>query len=208
MIRHLRNLAFFLESSYWEIRARCQFALRGIRWPDKLKVYGKLGLSARGSLVLGKNIRINNDSRYNRAGINHPTQIVVGPNARLEIGNHAGISGSVIYCTERIEIGDHVMLGANSKIYDTDFHPLDAARRRSKEPGPTAPVKIGDDVWLCANVTVLKGVTIGDRSVVAAGSLVTRNIPADCLAAGMPARVIRHINAADPAVGLTTDQEE
>ena len=76
-------------------------------------------------------------------------------------------------------------------MYDTDFHPVDYQDRRESQPGLTADVAIEDDVWLGANVTVLKGVTIGARAVIGAGSVVTRDIPADTFAAGAPARVVR-----------------
>ena len=180
--------------SYWNARARLQFTIRGVSWPERLNVRGKLGLSALGTIRLGTDITIVNDSKYNRAGINHPTQLVAGAGAMLKIGNHVGISGASIFCVESISIGDHVLIGANSRIYDTDFHPLDYLARRNSELAATAPVVIEDDVWLAANVTVLKGVTIGARSVIAAGSVVTRDIPPDTLAAGSPAKPIRDLS--------------
>ena len=183
-----------VDHGYWNARARMQFRIRGVAWPRNLQVRGRLGLSARGSIELGENVTIINSSKYNRAGVNHPSQIVSAAGARLRIGNEVGMSGSVVYCTERIEIGNNVMLGVNSKVYDTDFHPLDFRARRDKQGAESAPVVIGDDVWLCANVTVLKGVTIGARSVIAAGSVVTSSIPEDSLAGGIPARVIRRLD--------------
>jgi acetyltransferase-like isoleucine patch superfamily enzyme len=132
-------------------------------------------------------------SRYNRAGINHPTQLVVGPHASLQIGDRVGISGAAIYCSERITIGNDVLIGANCLIYDTDFHPISARDRLAGKPPLTGAVEIGDGVWLGANVTVLKGVAIGARTVVAAGSIVTKSLPEDCVAAGIPARFVRHI---------------
>ena len=182
---------------YWTARARIQFFVRRVRWPINFEVRGNLGLSSLGNIELGSNVTIISDSKHNRAGINHPTQLVAGAGATLKIGDHVGISGASIYCTEAITIGNHVLIGANSKIYDTDFHPIDYLARRANEKPATAPVAIEDDVWLCANVTVLKGVTIGKRAIIAAGSVVTSDIPADHLAGGVPAKVIRRLNQSD-----------
>lgn len=182
---------------FWNQRARCQFFLRGVRWPEGLRVMGPIGVSAPGEIVIGKHVSIVGDSTFNRAGINHPTQLVAGVNATLTIGDHTGISGASIYAEQRIEIGKHVLIGANCHIYDTDFHPLNWKERRTSGAPATAPVIIKDDVWLAANVTVLKGVTIGARSVIAAGSVVTKDIPADVLAGGAPAKVIKHLESTE-----------
>jgi len=179
---------------YWNLRGRVTFAFRRVRWPDNFTLLGKVGLSAQGQITIGSNVSIVSDSIFNRAGINHPTQLVAGKGATLVIGDNTGISGASIYALESIEIGKHVLIGANCHIYDTDFHPMDWKQRRESGEPAKAPVKIEDDVWLAANVTVLKGVTIGARSVIAAGSVVTRDIPSDVLAGGSPAAVIRKLN--------------
>ena len=92
----------------------------------------------------------------------------------------------------RITIGDNVMLGPNVTIA-TALHPLEAEARSKKENQRNLPVVIGNNVWLAAGVTVLPGVTIGDNAVVGAGSVVTRDIPANTLAVGVPAKAVRPI---------------
>ena len=178
---------------FWQVRARVQFLVRRVQWSKNLTVLGPMGLSANGKMLIGEDVTIVNSSTYNRAGINHPTQLVAGAGATLSIGNNSGISGASIYAMEQIEIGNHVLIGANCHIFDTDFHPMDWKLRRQSGPPSTAAVRIGDDVWLAANVTVLKGVTIGARSVIATGSVVTSDIPSDVLAGGVPAKVIRKL---------------
>lgn len=101
-----------------------------------------------------------------------------------------------------IAIGRRVLLGPAVQLI-TAMHPLRVAERRTPHADVaagsaawrtmTAPVTIGDDVWLGAGVIVLPGVTIGERSTVAAGAVVTRDVPPDCLAAGTPAQVIRSL---------------
>ena len=190
---------------FWNLRARIQFASRGVKWPKHLTIKGPLGLSAIGRIELGNHVTIVNDSKYNRAGINHPTQLVAGRDAILKIGNNVGMSGASIYAKSSIQIGDHVLLGANTRIYDTDFHPIHFQDRLAGVPAKTGAVVIGDHVWLAANVTILKGVKIGARSVIAAGSVVASDIPEDCLAGGIPARVIRKIAEIDRRKNLDSN---
>jgi len=92
-----------------------------------------------------------------------------------------------------VRIGDFTLIGSGVQIL-TPLHPMDAARRRQQEFGKR--IEIGSDVWLGAGALVLPGVSIGSRSVIGAGSVVTRDVPADVFAAGNPCRVIRAIEQA------------
>ena len=101
-------------------------------------------------------------------------------------------------------IGDHCMFGPNVTIV-TATHPLLADQRNPHVDNNgnvqiaeyASPVTIGDNVWFGANVTVLPGVTIGDNAVIGAGAVVSRDIPANCVAVGVPAKDIREITEAD-----------
>ena len=90
----------------------------------------------------------------------------------------------------RVSIGDYTLFGPAVQVY-TPMHPMDAAQRRKEEYGK--PVDIGSDVWIGGGALILPGVTIGPRSVIGAGSVVTRDVPADVFAAGNPCRVVREI---------------
>lgn len=98
---------------------------------------------------------------------------------------------SIIACSE-IVIGNGCQIGDMVSIYDCDFHEINP-ETRNDSAGDISPIKIGNNVWLGSRVMVLKGVTIGDNSVIAAGSIVTKSIPHNCLAAGIPAKVLRKI---------------
>jgi acetyltransferase-like isoleucine patch superfamily enzyme len=113
------------------------------------------------------------------------------PGAVLTIGSECGFSGTVVAAAESIVIGDRVLCGANSTITDTDWHGVYPEERSSV--GRSAPVSIQDDVWIGMGAVVLKGVTIGHGTVVAAGSVVTRALPPMVVAAGNPARVLREL---------------
>lgn len=120
------------------------------------------------------------------------------PAALIEIGTHTRLSNnvSIIACTA-VTLGEECLIGDGVSIMDSDFHRVEPARRR-ETPENDAPVSIGRNVWLGNRVMVLKGVSIGDNSVIAAGAVVTRSIPENCLAAGNPARVIRSIQPPPP----------
>ena len=126
---------------------------------------------------------------------NLQADVYVEPGATLTIGNNVGMSSTRLWIHESARIGNNVKIGGCVLITDTDAHPMDyVARRSSNEGTKSAPVIIEDDVWIGAHCIILKGVTIGARSVIGAGSLVTKSIPADCVAAGNPCRVIKIIN--------------
>jgi len=101
-----------------------------------------------------------------------------------------------MFCAQEIVIEDYVNLGAGAMIYDTDFHPIDAQARRRHDITQigSAPVRICKDVWVGANATILKGVTIGERSIVGAGSVVTKDVPPDSIVGGAPAKVVKKLN--------------
>jgi len=131
----------------------------------------------------------------------------LGENGTCKIGDFTLLNGALIMADERIEIGQHVLVSWNVGIADSDFHPIDAAQRRidtfalapfykDRPPRPvlkTAPVIIEDNVWIGMNAVILKGVTIGENSIVAAGSVVSKSVPANVIVAGNPAVIVKHL---------------
>jgi maltose O-acetyltransferase len=125
---------------------------------------------------------------------------VVEPPFHCDYGSNISIgedfyanTGCVFLDCARIEIGDRVLFGPNVQLYAAT-HPVEAERRREGLEY-ALPITIGDDVWLGGTVVVLPGVTIGDRAVVGAGSVVTRDVPAEVVAAGNPYRPLRELEA-------------
>lgn len=143
----------------------------------------------------GSSITIGNASKFNSSfisnyiGVNRPCILsTLNKEARIQIGSNCGFSGTVIGCATEIIIGDDVMCGANTLITDTDWHTDDP------RSGPDEAVVLEKGVWLGVNVTVLKGVTIGENTLVAAGSTVVKSLPANVIAGGSPANVLKQID--------------
>ena len=119
--------------------------------------------------------------------------------ARIIIGDNVGMSGTSLTCrTTEIRIGDDTMIAPNVIIVDSDFHALSSPGARIHDMGyeNDRPVTIGKNVWIGMNSIVLKGVTIGDKAIIGAGSVVTTDIPAKMIAAGNPARAVKPIQDA------------
>lgn len=112
--------------------------------------------------------------------------VIIAKNAQLILGSGFINRNVKIRCFDRIEIGDDVAVSENVTIWDSDAHTMEYEGFQK-----TQPVKIGNHVWIGTNVTILKGITIGDGAIIAANSLVSKSIPPGCLAAGSPAKVIK-----------------
>ncbi|MEG2172532.1 MAG: DapH/DapD/GlmU-related protein [Desulfovibrionaceae bacterium] len=119
-----------------------------------------------------------------------------GPDAKIILEEGVELSGTSITArSQHIHVGKYVLFAPNCCIVDSDFHAHWPPERRHLDPGyeRDAPVTIGDHVWLGLGVIILKGVTIGEGAIIAAGSVVTRDIPPRTLAAGSPAKVVKNL---------------
>lgn len=170
---------------------------KGVKFGRNLQVIGTLDIRGRGSVTIGDNFCFVSGESVNPICSNvHGCFYTENPDARIVIGDNVGMSSTRIWVSRSLSVGDHVKIGGMVLIMDTDVHPMDAhARRTTSEGTVSAPIVIEDDVWIGAHSIILKGVTIGARTVIGAGSVVTKSIPADCVAAGNPCRVIRSRNA-------------
>ncbi len=127
---------------------------------------------------------------FHMDGLQFRSHLSTGRDGVLEIGDRVFVNrGVAIHASERVTIGDNAFIGDLSAIYDSNFHEL--------EPGSgvkVAQVRIGRNVWIGRAAIVLPGVTIGDHSVVAAGAVVTRDVPAGQLVGGNPAKPLRELD--------------
>lgn len=152
-----------------------------------------LKIHPKGKFIVGDNVIINS---YALTSWIAKTKICVEEAGMLTIGDNVGINGVMICCENKITIGNYVNIGGCTRIFDTNFHNLNWEERRIEElntKAVTVPITIEDDAFIGANCIICKGVTIGARSIIAAGSVVVKDIPADCMAGGNPCRVIKQL---------------
>lgn len=154
---------------------------------------GRINRRGRGNVIIGNYVTINSSKKSNILGGNDFSTIYARKDAKVLIGNNVGISNSCIIAFDEIKIGDNVLIGADCKIYDTDFHSLDHTLRGNLEADvpKCKSIKIEDYAFIGAHSIILKGVTIGKCSIVGAGSVVTHDIPEHEIWAGNPAKYIR-----------------
>jgi acetyltransferase-like isoleucine patch superfamily enzyme len=148
----------------------------------------------KGSITIGKNLKLISSFAKNSVGVAQPVFLNAGGrNSKIIIGNNVGISGSTIAASKLIKIGDNVLIGSGCLIMDNDAHNVDPKLRHEKllEDG-FKPVIIENNVFIGARSIILKGVTIGEGSVIGSASVVVKDIPPYVIAAGNPAKVIKH----------------
>jgi len=176
------DIAFYIgQTGYGYVRTKFVPARFG-RFPN---VRGKVKFHVRGEATFGE--------RFTVLGDQAAVRISVEGRGRLTVGDHVAMNYGVnIDVWHEVRIGNKTMIAPNVTILDDNRHEL--------EPGTplyNGPTVIGDNVWLGGDVTVLPGVTIGAGSVVAAHSVVSRDIPPNSLAAGSPAKVVKSLNVPD-----------
>lgn len=195
MMKAIKHFAYIIKLKLRAFR----YFIRSIKTKNCIiqkggRVLGNVNLQIDGHFNFGDNVIINGGGIDN-VGF---TQIQVSKDANLSIGNMSGISQTSICCKNSIRIGDYVNIGAGCMLLDSNCHStywkdhedryLDCRNAKS------APIIIGDYVFVGARSIIGKGVTIGDRAIICAGSVVVSNIPADCIAGGNPCKVINSIN--------------
>jgi acetyltransferase-like isoleucine patch superfamily enzyme len=161
---------------FWKIRA-C-FGGPKIAVGQRLSIQGRLRTWGAGTIELGSDVLI--DGRTDL--YTHSKE------ARIRVGDCVFLNGTRISSQLEISIGDLCIL-SDARIMDTDFHAITRDRQSKSALVRTAPVRIGKNAWIAAGAAILKGVTIGDDSVVGFGSVVTQDIPAGVIASGNPAKI-------------------
>jgi len=161
----------------WRLR-RCT---RVGRWP---RVYGRPRITNLGEIVIG--------DKFQFFSTTVRSEMVAHASGRIEIGANVFVNyGASLSAHKLVRIGDGSQIGSYACLMDNDYHSVEDRRKA----GESKPIVLGRNVWLGVRVIVLKGATIGDNAVIGAGSVVTHDIPANCVAVGVPARVIRTFEA-------------
>lgn len=193
MIEKLFKIPSVLRLKYSSKYYRWLFRKKGITFGNNMSIMGRISVIGMGEIVIGDNFYMSSGEHINPISSNLQASFFTdSPNAKIRIGDNVGMSSTRIWIHKELTIGNNVKIGGGVLLIDTDCHPIDfSARRNSNDGTCSAPIVIEDDVWIGAQSIVLKGVTIGARSIIGAGSVVTKSIPADCIAAGNPCKILK-----------------
>ncbi|RNC69636.1 MAG: acyltransferase [Desulfuromonadales bacterium] len=166
---------------------------KGVQVGKNISLKGKPQiLKFKGAIRIGDNVTIRSGDYGYHSSIYAPTRLMTDTteHALIEIGDNTRINGASIHAAERITIGRDCLIAANVTIVDSDGHGLRPDERHLVNP-VSRPVIIEDNVWIGLNSIILKGVRIGANSVIGAGSVVSRDVPPNCVASGNPAQVVK-----------------
>jgi len=207
----LLKIPIFIKSKFYINWNKFLFKIYNIHYKEGMQVFGHIYLRIRPKtcIKIGKDFIFTSGLGINPLSRNKKGFIFVAENGVLNIGDNVGISSSCLWVKEKVSIGNNVFIGADCIIMDTDAHNLDYEIRRNRDinkkgftkdvlTAKSIPISIGSDVLIGTRCIILKGVTIGDRSIIGSGSVVTKSIPNDCIAAGNPCKVIKYINQNEP----------
>lgn len=190
-----------IRSAFFYPTLKTKFLLKSLNcvYGKNLKICGKvyLRLNSINSIELGNNVSLSARYLTNPLGTS-PIMLECIENGSIKIGDNSGMTSVLISSRSSVKIGENVNIGGNSKIFDHDFHSTSYLERRKggNDFGnvKTAAVVIEDDVFIGCDSIILKGVHIGARSIIAAGSVVScKHIPPDSLVFGNPARVMKNM---------------
>lgn len=187
-----------------------KYILMKRKWKNKLTAGSELQILGKspiikapknGKIIIGDNVVLNSDFINSNTSLTTVVKFVTGINGTIRIGDNCDLNGTCMVAYEEIEIGNNCQFASSSIISDTDFHPIDKEARIAQMQGlpfshslvNKKKIKIGNNVWIGWGTVILKGVTIGDNSIVAAGAVVVNDVPENVIVAGNPARVVKKI---------------
>src|SRR5882724_3400171 len=188
-IGKMRQCTSFL----WRLEAR----LKGVEFEGRSEFLGRplISLAKGGGITLGDRVRIYSALRANPLGCFQPCVLrAMAPGARLVLARGVGLSGTVMCAARAIEVGEGTIFGSGAMVFDNDFHVPQREWEWVDSPElsmeTARPIRIGRGAFIGARAIILKGVSIGDRAIIGAGTVVTHDVPARHLAVGNPARII------------------
>jgi acetyltransferase-like isoleucine patch superfamily enzyme len=211
MKRCWRNVLYTVWDVFWIITgrwlstwiSRLSLSLQGCTYGRRFITTGPCSFKVRreGDIQIGDDVTFLAGWRSNRVGLSGMVLLQTLGEGKIRIGDGTGASAVVMSSRSEITIGRNVCIGGNARILDHDFHALDVLDRRlpmkdQESKIRTAPIRIGDNVFIGTNAIILKGVNIGDGAIVAAGTVVFRGeYPSGAIIAGNPASVVNSKNS-------------
>ena len=186
-----------LQRSYSSGLFRINAKFKGVKVGKRPGVWGKLHIvKYPGSTIeIGDSfVCVSDNVRATASTVGTARIKTFSPSARVLIGNHVGMNGTSLTCRSTyIKIGNNAKIGPDCVIVDSDFHVVEPDRRSVYCEGEDKGVEIERNVWIGMRCIILKGVTIGENSVIGAGSVVTKDVEPNSVYAGNPARLIRKL---------------
>jgi len=175
-----------------------------IRVGTHIKIMGPLPylkVPKGGRVEIGNEVCLNSSQKYSNTALTTTVKLVTGFEGIIKIGNNCDLNGTCIVSYNEVIIGNYCQIASSSIITDTDFHPINPKIRLMQMKGESFPfcnvnkkkIEIGNNVWIGWGVVILKGVKIGDNSIVAAGAVVVNDVPDNVIVAGNPAVVVKQI---------------
>lgn len=199
IVRGFRFLKKRLSSQFWHWYLYHYCLATNVKFADRSTVRfydcSSFSINPKSNVSIGRAFIVNSGPKF---GIGTTmSKITVAKGASLKIGDYVGISSTTILVNNSLEIGNHVNIGGGCFINDSNNHSIDWRDRTDRKQdvlkAKSAPIVICDYVFIGARSMILKGVTIGEKSIIAAGSVVVKDIPANCIAGGNPCKVIKMI---------------
>ena len=160
-----------------------------VKFGKKIYVNHRFKFRGPGKLIIGNNVNLWAHKEWNEF-------LTFDKNAVIKIGDDCRINGVTIQSKKSVTIGKNCLIGS-AILIDTDFHSIHHEHRNDPEFVESRSIVIGDDVWIAGQSGILKGVHIGDRSVIGFRALVTKDIPAYVVAAGNPAVIVKELKHAE-----------
>ena len=147
-------------------------------------------ISNKGKIVLGDNVSLNSypDGNLYKTGL-----FTHFDDAEIIIGNNCNLNGTMIHCNISVKIGNYCMFGPGTIIVDNDSHRISKDILERRKPAVRKPINIGNNVWTGMNSLILKGVSIGENSIIAAHSVVTKDVPDNVIVGGNPAKILKQL---------------
>lgn len=201
---YAKKNSFSIVSAIVHLFNLIDLCLQGVNYGSNLSTSGRLNFDIypKSKVTIGNNVSfISSSKRCTASSLFSKVKFkTFTETSNIFIGNNVGLNGtSITSRSQKIKIGDNTKIGGNVIIVDSDFHNPWPPHSRHIFPGPQSDegVNIGQNCWVGMNCIILKGVSIGNNSIIGAGSLVLNEIPPNCLAAGVPAKVIKYYPAID-----------
>jgi acetyltransferase-like isoleucine patch superfamily enzyme len=189
LLRFLKRTCLFILNKNLNL---LQFKRQNVLISNNFRISGKLFVSNKGIIKIDDFFIANSGKNMNPIGGDIILRLICLKGAQIVIGKNVGMSNSTILSQSKIRIDDNVMIGGSCRIWDTDFHSLnDYVRGTDLDIGKSIPIHIKKNVFIGAGSIILKGITIGEYSIIAAGSVVSKSIPSNEIWGGNPAKFIR-----------------